>query len=146
MWFIRGVIGLMFLGLAVFTVPMWFEAPFMVVFTISFASLGLWVMGWVTKFSPQHVRDKDALREVEIRQSKWFGLRNRVMGSIAISLGLGGLYMAYDSNWQIGFKALLGIIMLISIGLWYLVKGSMAEGSAKATLTHHSSGTPNGAP
>ncbi|WP_020183728.1 hypothetical protein [Methylotenera sp. 1P/1] len=146
MWFVRGVIGLMFLGLAVCTIPMWFESPFMVVFTMVFASLGLWVMGWVTKFSPQHVRDKDVLREIEIHQSKWFDLRNRVMGSIALSLGLGGLYMAYDSNWQISFKALLGIVMLLSIGLWYLIKGSKAEGQPKTPLTHHSNGASKDTP
>ena len=121
----------MFLGLAVITVPMWFESPFMVVFTMLFASLGLWVMGWVTKFSPQHVREKYALREIEIRQSKWFCLRNRIMGSLALLLGIGGLYIAYDSNWKIGFKAFLGIVIFIFIGLWYLVKGSKAEVTAK---------------
>lgn len=127
MWFIRGVIGLVLIGLAVFTVPMWFESPFMVAFTIVFTVLGLWIMGWVTKFSPQHVRDKDAMREIEIRQSKWFGLRNRIMGSVALLLGLGGLYAAYHSNWQLGFKALCGIVLFILIGLWYLVKGSKAD-------------------
>lgn len=115
----------------------------MVIFTMVFASMGLWIMGWVTQFSPQNARNKDALREIEIRQSKWFSLRNRVMGSVDISLGLAGLYMAYDSNWQIGFKALLGSIMFISIDLWYVVKGPKAEGQAKATLTHHSSETLN---
>jgi hypothetical protein len=146
MWFIRGIVGLMFLGLAVFTVPMWFESPFTVVFTILFAALGLWLMGWVTKFSPQHVRDKDALRESELRQSKWFGLRNKIMGAVALLLGLGGLYVAFASNWHIGFKAAIGIVMFISMGLWYLIKGSKAEVSPKTALTHHSSGLPNDAP
>jgi putative Mn2+ efflux pump MntP len=127
MWLIRGVIGLVLIGLAVFTVPMWFESPFMVVFTIALTVLGLWIMGWVTKFSPQHVRDKDAMQEIEIRQSKWFGLRNRIMGSVALLLGIGSLYAAYDSNWQLGSKALCGIVLFILIGLWYLVKGSKAD-------------------
>lgn len=117
----------MLIGLAVFTVPMWFESPFMVVFTIALTVLGLWIMGWVTKFSPQHVRDKDAIQEIEIRQSKWFGLRNRIMGSVALLLGICGLYAAYDSNWQLGSKALCGIVLFILIGLWYLVKGSKAD-------------------
>lgn len=118
---------LMFFGLAIIIVPMWFESPFIVVFTMLFASLGLWVMGWVTKFSPQQVREKYVFREIEIRQSKWFCLRNRIMRSLALLLGIGGLCIAYDSYWKIGFKALLGIVIFIYVGLWYLVKGSRAE-------------------
>jgi len=146
MWLLRGLIGLIFLALAAFTVPLWFESPLTVIFTIVFATLGLWIMGWVTKLSPKDVRDQDIQQEIKIRNSKWFDLRNRIMGSIAFLLGVVALYMAYKSHWEIGFKALIGAVVFVLIGLWYIAKGAKAEVPPSSSLKNSSNGAPNGAP
>lgn len=129
MWLLRGIFGLIFLGLAVITVPVWFDSPSAVIFTIVFASLGLWIMGWVTWLSSKKTQDKNILQEIQIRRSKYFSFRNRIMGFIALLLGVAGMYLTYQSNWQIGWKALGGSIMFIFLGMWYLIKGSKAEGT-----------------
>lgn len=51
------------------------------------------------------------------------------MGAIALFFGLVGLYIAYENDWAINAKALLGAIAFIAMGLWYLVKGANAESS-----------------
>jgi hypothetical protein len=43
---IRAFIGLCFLFVAVATVPMWFSTPIAVIYTMVFASIGLWIMGY----------------------------------------------------------------------------------------------------
>lgn len=141
MWLIRGIFGVIFLGMAVATVPMWFISPITVVFTMVFASLGLWIMGWITRFSTTEAKAENIQKEIEIRQSKFFGLRNRAMGSIAMLFGGLGIYIAYDSNWQVGGKALIGAIMFVCLGMWYLFKGAQAEGSIAPPILH-SSGCP----
>jgi hypothetical protein len=142
MWLIRGIVGLIFLGMAVATVPMWFTSPYSVVFTMVFASLGLWIIGWVTRFSTAKAKEENARREIEIRQSKVFGLRNRAMGLIALLFGGLGIYIEYDSNWQAGGKALIGSVAFVCLGMWYLLKGAEAEGSID-TQTLDTSGHQN---
>ncbi len=141
MWLIRGIIGLVFLGMAVATVPMWFDKPLTVIFTMLFASLGLWTMGWITRFSTTEAKEENIQKEIEIRQSKYFGLRNRAMGLLALLIGGLGMYAAYDSEWQVSGKAIVGAVIFVFLGMWYLLKGAQAEGSID-TPTLRSSGHP----
>ncbi len=127
MFLVRAILGLVFLAFAIATVPMWFTTPIAILFTMIFAVLGLWIMGWVSRFSPKRVRDENAIRERAIRQSKYFGLRNRSMWAIALFFGLVGLYIAHENDWAISDKAIFGYVAFIAIGLWYLIKGARAE-------------------
>jgi len=124
MWLIRGFFGLIFIGLAILTVPMWFESPFMVAFTMLFTVIGLSIMGGVTTMTYLQAREDSLLREIEIRKSKWFDFRNRLMGLCVLLFSLGALYVAYTENWGIDFQAAAGVF--ICMGLWYLVKGAKA--------------------
>lgn len=127
MWVLRAIVGLVSLAMAIATVPVWFERPLTVLFTMIFAVLGLWAMGWVSWLSPKKKLEDNASKEQEIRQSKYFGLRNRIMGALALLLGSLGLVIAYQSNWQIGLKPLGGLVFFVLLGAWYTFKGRNAE-------------------
>lgn len=127
MWILRAIVGLMFLGVAVASVPVWFDRPITVIVTMVFAVLGLWTMGYVSRFSTQKTLEEDARKEREIRESKSFGLRNRVMGAIALFMGVAFLFSAHQSHWELGWKPIAGGVMFVILGGWYLIKGRDAE-------------------
>ena len=124
---VRTIVGLVFLAIAIATVPVWFEKPITVLVTMTFSVLGLWTMGYISRLAPKKALEENKRQEQEIRQSKQFGLRNRVMGVIALLLGSIILVSAQQSNWQIGWKPLAGGIVFVLFGVWYLLKGRNAE-------------------
>jgi putative Mn2+ efflux pump MntP len=127
MWIVRAIVGLIFLAIAIAAVPLWFERPSTVLVTITFSVLGLWTMGYISRFAPKKALEEHKRQEQEIRQSKHFGLRNRIMGAIALLLGSIILVNAQQSNWHVGWKPLAGGVVFVFFGAWYLLKGRNAE-------------------
>jgi MFS family permease len=127
MWLVKGIVGLFFIFLAMLSFVAAFQTPTLVIFSILFASLGLWIMGWVSIYSPRHIQEKDAQEEAKARKSKYFGFRNRLMGLVAIAIGGGVLYAMYgEFKWE-NWMALLGAVVMLVLGIVYFIRGKHAE-------------------
>ena len=122
---IRIIIGFICLAIATVITPVMFDYPKVIFFVMLFSVLGLWALGYTTKFAPQSAQEKYIREQIAIRQSKGFDWRNRIMGIIAILLGLGVLYAVFNSK-PINTEALLGGVMFVVLGFWYALKGKSA--------------------
>lgn len=146
MWLVRGIVGLFFIFLAIISlvspIVRGVEPPVLAVMAIialAFAALGVWIMGgnnalglafsgWLPRPIRKQLIEKQIQREIEIRKSRWFGLRNRLMGIVALTIGFGGLMLAYISNdWNMNWRVWTGLLLFIALGFWYLIKGRNAE-------------------
>jgi putative Mn2+ efflux pump MntP len=104
------------------------DRPVLLVFSVAFTAIAMWVMKFVSIFSPKGIRAKDALEELEIRRSPSFGMRNRLMGLVALVLGSLMCYTTFQYENRIKDpEALTGGIIFIALGSWYLIKGKKAE-------------------
>lgn len=131
MWIVRGIVGLTCILFGILFLLESFKQPIFIVGTMIFFALGLWAMGWVSRFAPKKVLEKDAVEELKIRNSPSFGFRNRLMGFIALVFGCAGVFLVVqEGDWNKNLKALLGAIMFIVLGVWYLFKGRKAESDA----------------
>jgi hypothetical protein len=154
MWLVRGIGGLLLIGLAVMSLPPLMRALFLepigaprkvvdVLFTAGLFVLGLWVMGGRTAVlklvSPvlsvaaqKRIRERAMQDELQARASKWFALRNRLMGLVALVFGLAvlaGILIAED--WR-EWRAFTGACLFIACGVWYLIRGRDAESRTPA--------------
>jgi len=128
MWLLRGVVGIFCVTIAAVFLAASFERPYMLSFTFVFAGLAMWVMKFVSRFSPKKARIENALEELKIRNSASFGLRNRLMGLLAIAIGCSGVCLnMMDQGMYAPPKVLLGGITFIALGFWYAIKGAKAE-------------------
>lgn len=131
MWIVCGIVGLTCILFGILFLLESFKQPIFIVGTMVFFALGLWAMGWVSRFAPKKVLEKDAVEELKIRNAPSFGFRNRLMGFIALALGCAMTFaIVQEDEWTKNPKALLGGILFIAIGGWYLVKGRKAESDA----------------
>lgn len=67
------------------------------------------------------------------------------MGIVALTIGFGGLMLAYINNdWKMNWRVWAGLLLFIALGFWYLIKGRNAESQTpqgsepKSTLTSRS--------
>jgi hypothetical protein len=140
MWLVKGIVGLFFIFLAMVSFIAAFQTPPLVILTMLFAALGLWIMGWVSIYAPRHIQEKNIQEEIKARKSKYFGFRNRLMGLVAIAIGGGGLYAMYGEFKREDWKALLGAALMLVIGIEYFIRGKHAELHEPRTPTTPSTG------
>lgn len=128
MFLLRAIVGLALITVGIVGLAEAFDNPKAIVLTFVAVPLGLFVMGYISRYAPVKARAEDLTEELRIRASRHFGLRCRVMGLVALLLGSGTLWVVIHTGaWSTNWEATAGSVMFCVLGIYYLVKGRKAE-------------------